>query len=180
MAAGPANGLIPQWGAQPKPLLIDTCVWIEYFNSTSRGARAAEIIDVDDPSQPRFVHSLCLLELRRAYKARDEDFDRDLPFLRGRARILEDVTLECAITAGRLKNAVEPYVKRRLKNGDLSTVDCLLLAVALINEFRVVSGDRAFDVLSKPDARGLSSEGLEITLPGSERKHISDYVYYLP
>ena len=144
------------------------------------GGKAAELIDVDDPSQPRLTHSLCLTELRRYYNRRDGEFAHDLPFLLQRATVIEGLSKECAITAGRVRNRFEPLVRRVMtRRADLSTVDCILLAVSLHHGFRVVTCDRPLGVLGNPDAHGLVTEDLELMVEGMGLKDVSEFVYQL-
>jgi predicted nucleic acid-binding protein len=179
VAQNSEESLGAQASSGPKPLLIDTYAWIEYFRKTRHGELTAELIDVDDPRQPRFTHALCLYELRRAYDKRESEFNHDRDFLHRKATVIEETLPDWAVTGARLKNELQPYVKRRSKKCDLSTVDCILLAVAVHRGMRVVTGDTAFGILARPDTHGLFPNGVEFSITGGNSVYIQDFVYYL-
>lgn len=179
MAEAGEGRLSRETDSAERPLLIDTYAWIEYFRATRIGMKAADLIDVDDPTQPRYTHSLCLYEFRRAYKDKTAEFDRDLPFVKDRARVIEGVDEKLAILAARLKNELEPVIRRALPRADLSTVDCVLLALALDLEMKVVTGDQAFGVLANNSQGAARAEPLEFEIDPNNKKVLAEHVHFL-
>ena len=181
MVEGPRAGVKARESRAPGHLL-DTCVWIDYFRDrdSAMGDMAAEIIDVDDPAQPRLTHSLCLAELRKSYGAWTIEFGKDLAFLRERSLIVEEVPEEIALRAGAIKHCMDPLLKARRKtNNGLSYVDCVLLATAIVGPDRLVTREAGIGILSQPEANGLEIDQVVRELGLAPGKKPADVVLFL-
>ncbi len=134
---------------KPPRYIIDSYAWRDYLRGT--GAVDSEfksIIEFGTIDGNNITPTIVLAELQRIYMRDKLNFGEDLEIIREMSRIDEVIDEETAVLAGKMRQMLANVVKTR-KRG-ISTVDCILLALAKKYEAKVLSGDEHFKKIQYP------------------------------
>lgn len=114
-------------------VVFDTFAWIDYFLDTKNAIAIENYLDNKDVITP----SIVLLEL--SYKANKEnwDFKKCLNFIKVKSRIL-GFNESFVLQFGEIYNKVKKQVK------GIGLADCIILAIAILNNAKVLTGDPHF------------------------------------
>ena len=121
-------------------ILVDTSVWIDYFNG--RVTPQTNALDVSLGREPILIGDLILTEVLQGFR-QDAEY--------GKARLLLD-SLELRALGGRqvaLAAADHYRMLRRLGITPRKTIDMIIAAYCLVNALELLHCDRDFDVLEK-------------------------------
>ncbi len=113
--------------------LLDSSAWIEYFNSTPKGAKIKSIVEEESIS----CSIIAIVELAEKFERDEKPFESFLQFIQSRATILP-VTIELALAAAKIKKSI------RIKNPKFSTADSLHLATARKEGSTFITSDYDF------------------------------------
>ena len=121
-------------------ILVDTSVWIDYFNG--RVTPQTDALDAVLSREPILIGDLILTEVLQGFR-RDAEYRK--------ARLLLD-TLDLRVLGGRqvaLAAADNYRMLRRLGITPRKTIDMIIAAYCLVNALELLHCDRDFDVLEK-------------------------------
>lgn len=115
-------------------IVFDTYAWIEYFNATKKGIIVKKYLEEEEVITPTIV----LLEL--SYRADQEkwDFSKYLSFVKANSKII-GFNEKFALSFGKLYNQTKKQIK------DISIADIIILNTAILNDAKVLTGDKHFE-----------------------------------
>ncbi|MEK6897474.1 MAG: PIN domain-containing protein [Nanoarchaeota archaeon] len=115
-------------------IVFDTYAWIEYFNGTKKGHIVEKYLNENNVLTP----SMVLLEL--SYKADKEkwDFKKFFSFIKGHSQIT-GLNENFILSFGGIYNKIKKQIK------DIGMADVVVLQTAIINEAKILTGDKHFN-----------------------------------
>ena len=118
-------------------IIFDTYAWIEYFLGSKKGMVVKDYFENETIMTPLIV----LLEL--SYKADKEnwDFKKHLNFIKVKSEII-GMNENFVLSFGEICNKIKQQIR------GISMADIIVLNVAIINDAKVLTGDKHFSDVS--------------------------------
>ena len=115
-------------------IVFDTYSWIEYFKGTQKGHVVGKYLSENSILTP----SIVLLEL--SYRADKEgwDFKKFFAFIRNNSQVI-------GLNESFILSFGEVYNKAKKQAKDISMADVVVLHTALLNDAKVLTGDKHFE-----------------------------------
>ena len=119
-------------------IVFDTYAWVEYFLGTDKGKKVNEFLNENEITTP----ILAVIELNCKADKEGWNFDEFLDFIKSKSAISFinwDIAKLCS------KN----YLEVRKKHKDFSLIDAIILSTAIVNNSKLLTGDRHFKELNE-------------------------------
>jgi predicted nucleic acid-binding protein len=114
-------------------MVFDSYAWVEYFLGTRKGRMVEKHLSEDEILTPAIV----LVELIIKAARESWDFQKHLDFIKAKSLII-NMSEETITRCGPL------HVRMRKKQRHFSLVDSIVLTTALIENAKILTGDRHF------------------------------------
>lgn len=134
-------------------IVFDTYAWIEYFNGTKKGAIVKEYLKREEVLTPMVV----LLEL--SYKSNKEgwNFIKYLNFIKANSNVM-GINEKFVLSFGQFYNRIKKQINK------MGITDIIILHTAVLNEAKVLTGDKHFSKIKDTIILKQTSKSLKTIL----------------